>query len=117
MCARWSRWKWNILTILGVMGALSASPCCPKKNDILMSRGVSCIVLSVTLGLGRDKGRLETTRGEGSLKDVFKGKGCWGLPQWLLVTIGYVGGFTVNTRSARLGVVQRLLEVRRPGEN
>ena len=89
----------------------------PKKNDILMSRGVSCIVLSVTLGLGRDKGRLETTRGEGSLKDVFKGKGCWGLPQWLLVTIGYVGGFTVNTRSAHLEVVQRLLEVRRPGEN
>ena len=76
-----------------------------KKNDILMSRGVSCIVLSVTLGSGRDKGRLETTRGKGFLKDVFKGKGCWGLPQWLLVTIGYVGGFMVNTRSAHSGVV------------
>ena len=46
MCARWSGREWNESTVFGVTGAPSASPCCPKKNDILMSRGVSCIVLS-----------------------------------------------------------------------
>ena len=46
MCARWSGREWNVSTVFGVTGAPSASPCCPKKNDILMSRGVSCIVLS-----------------------------------------------------------------------
>ena len=46
VCAQWSRRKWNVSTVLGVTGVLSASLCCPKKKDILMSRGGSCIVLS-----------------------------------------------------------------------
>ena len=39
--------------------------------------------ISVTLGLGRDKRRLETAKDDGSLKGVFKGQGFWGLPQQL----------------------------------
>ena len=48
------------------------------------------------LGLGRDKRRLEMTKGEGSLKGVFKGQGCWGLPQRLLATISCSRSFKVK---------------------
>ena len=44
---------------------------------------VTSDMTAVTVGLGRDKRRLETTKGEGSLKGVFKEQGCWGFPQRL----------------------------------
>ena len=47
--------------------------------------------VSVTLDSGRGKRRLKSGKGEGSLKGVFKGQGCWGLPQQLLATDGRLG--------------------------
>ena len=43
---------------------------------------------AVTLDLGGGKHRLEKTRVKGFSKGVFENKGCWGLPQQLLATIG-----------------------------
>ena len=48
------------------------------------------------LGSGRDKHRLETTKDKGSLKGIFKGQGCWGLPQRLLATDSCTGSFKVE---------------------
>ena len=56
-------------------------------------------------------------RGRGSLKGVFKGQGCWGLPQRLLATVGCIRGSKIYTRSAHLRVVWGLLEIQRSREN
>ena len=58
----------------------------PAPTMLAQTRSNEELVLSlfragVTLGSGGDEHRLEMTRGEGSLKGVFKGQGCWGLPQ------------------------------------
>ena len=40
------------------------------------------------------------TRGERSLKGVFKGQGCWGLPQQLLATDGRLGSSRQSLQGA-----------------
>ena len=74
-------------------------------------------MLHVTLGSGRDERRLEMSRDEGSLKGVFKGSGCWGLPQRLLATIGCTRGSKVYSRSTHSRVVRGLLEIQGSREN
>ena len=58
-----------------------------KSRRMLRCRATS----GVTLDSGRGKCRLERQGFRGFLKDVFKSKECWGLPQQLLAIIGCLG--------------------------
>ena len=76
--------------------------CCEMVGDYYEDSSVE-ENLNLLLRLTRVEANVDLKdKGEGFLKGVFKSKGCWGLPQQLLATIGCLGSSrTKVNRQAR----------------
>ena len=71
--------------------------CCEMVGDYYGDSSVK-ENLNLLLCLARIETNVDSKamRDEGSLKGIFKGQGCWGLPQQLLATDGRLGSFKVE---------------------